>query len=80
MFQMHSTKFSTTENLELSEVVNLVREGLSNRRKVPTPAEERRLSKTLQRLRPAANVALAGVAESRARLEFSAILCGLSDA
>jgi hypothetical protein len=51
---------------------------------MPTPGDERRLAKTLERLQPAANVALAGVAGTGAATgtgkEFSSLLFKLSNA
>lgn len=61
----------------------VVREGLSSRGKAATPAEERRLGKTLDRLHPAANVALAGATALSGQVaspSFPSVLAQLSDA
>ncbi len=72
------------ESPALSAEGVLVRDGLAGRRKVSSPAEERRLVKTLERLAPAANVAMAGVSTDgalpAASPDFSAVLRALSHA
>lgn len=62
-------------------IAERVREGLSGRRIAATPDQEKRLAKTLERLEPAAHIAMAarfGGAASDA--PFSAVLVQLSHA
>ena len=77
-------EISRLESSALSGTAELVREGLSQCRMMPTPGQERRLAKTLERLQPAAHIALAGVAGQDAATgtgkEFSTVLFKLSHA
>ncbi|MES1977056.1 MAG: hypothetical protein V4451_03405 [Pseudomonadota bacterium] len=60
-----------------------MREGLSGRSRATTPAEERRLDKTLERLHPAATLAMTGAAALNGQAPsptFSSVLAQLSDA
>lgn len=73
----------TSESNPLSGWAVVVRDGLSGRRKAASPAEERRMAKILDRLHPAANVALAGASASSGQAAlpaFSSVLAQLSDA
>jgi hypothetical protein len=71
MSQGPSADSTTLESTDFPEVASLVRDGLSNRLRPPTLGEERRLAKTLERLRPAANIALARVSFETAETDIT---------
>ena len=73
---------SPQQTVPLADAETLVCEALWVRSKALTPAEGRRLVKTLERLHPAAHVALAGVAIGSAgspERSFESVLMQLSD-
>ena len=72
-----SSALTSPQSPSLVDGSVLVREILSVRSQATTPDQERRLVKTLERLHPAANVALAGSAGSPDR-SFESVLADLS--
>jgi hypothetical protein len=82
---MSSPESSTslaTNSPELAVRHALVHGDLSRRSRALTPGQERGLAKTLERLKPASNVAIAGAAsgDTRTTLAFSSVLVQLSHA
>ena len=73
-----SSVSTSPQSSPLADAGVLVREILSVRSHATTPDQERRLAKTLERLHPAANIALAGSAVLPDR-SFESVLAQLSN-